>query len=230
MRGFKRERTELWLVGGLLLLAGCVAGVPEGTYFPSPAHPDTLKVSHALYKAAHAAGDDAARYSFALVAAPQVHAWSAKDATFYVTDGLARLPAHVVEPLIAHEVAHAVLGHLGTQHTLSASLTTGFAILGLFVPGAGLADLIVNPLVVRAYSREHELAADARAVEILQAMSYTAPRRALSLALHTADAQNGKIQEEGGPFATHPPMAERLAALEPLETSVAPRAEAAPSK
>lgn len=209
----------------MLLLAGC-AGVPTGAYFPSPTHPDTLKVSHALYKAAAAAGDEPANYSFAMVASPQVQAWSAEDATFYVTEGLARMPVEVVEPLIAHEVAHEVLGHLGRKRALSLSITAGFSLLGIFIPGASLGDLVVNPLVTRAYSREHELEADARAVEILQAMGYKAPRRALWLALQAADARNGKTKEQGGVLATHPRMAERLAALQPIEPPASPLAEA----
>jgi len=229
MRAFGRGRRGLAIVGAILLLAGC-ASVPSGTYLPSLTDPDALKVSNALYKAAQAAGDEPSRYSFALVKSPQAQAWTAEDATFYVTDGLARMPVHIVEPLIAHEVAHELLGHLGQKQALSLSITAGFAILGILVPGASLADFVVNPLVVRAYSREHELQADTRAVEILRAMGYQAPRRALSLALQAADARNGKIREQGGVLATHPKMTERLAALQPLETPASPLAEALVSK
>ncbi len=225
MRAFGRGRRGLAIAGAILLLAGC-ASVPSGTYLPSLTDPDALKVSNALYKAAQAAGDDPSRYTFALVKSPQAQAWAAEDATFYVTDGLARMPAHVVEPLIAHEVAHELLGHLGRKQALSLSITAGFAILGVLVPGASLADFVVNPLIVRAYSRERELEADARALEILQAMGYPAPRRALYLALQAADARNGKTKEEGGVLATHPKMTERLAALQPLEPPLSPVAEA----
>ena len=225
MRAFGRGRRGLAIVGAILLLAGC-ASVPSGTYLPSLTDPDALKVSNALYKAAQAAGDDASRYSFALVRSPQAQAWTAEDATFYVTDGLARMPVHIIEPLIAHEVAHELLGHLGRKQALSLSITAGFAIIGVLVPGASLADFVVNPLVVRAYSREHELEADARALEILRAMGYQAPRRALYLALQAADTRNGKTKEEGGMLATHPKMTERLAALHPLEPPVSPVAEA----
>lgn len=225
MRAFGRGRRGLAIVGAILLLAGC-ASVPSGTYLPSLTDPDALKVSNALYKAAQAAGDDASRYSFALVRSPQAQAWTAEDATFYVTDGLARMPVHIIEPLIAHEVAHELLGHLGRKQALSLSITAGFAIIGVLVPGASLADFVVNPLVVRAYSREHELEADARALEILRAMGYQAPRRALYLALQAADARNGKTKEEGGMLATHPKMTERLAALHPLEPPLSPVAEA----
>ncbi len=225
MRAFERGRRGLAIAGAILLLAGC-ASFPSGTYLPSSTDPDALKVSHALYKAAQAAGDDPSRYTFALVKSAQAQAWTAEDATFYVTDGLARMPVHVLEPLIAHEVAHELLGHLGQRQALSLSITAGFAIVGVLVPGASLADFVVNPLVVRAYSREHELEADARALEILQAMGYPAPRRALYLALQAADTRNGKTKEEGGVLATHPKMTERLAALQPLEPPLSPVAEA----
>jgi Zn-dependent protease with chaperone function len=225
MRAFERGRRGLAIAGAILLLAGC-ASFPSGTYLPSPTDPDALKVSHALYKAAQAAGDDPSRYTFALVKSAQAQAWTAEDATFYVTDGLARMPVHVLEPLIAHEVAHELLGHLGQKQALSLSITAGFAIIGVLVPGASLADFVVNPLVVRAYSREHELEADTRALEILRAMGYPAPRRALYLALQAADTRNGKTKEEGGLLATHPKMTERLAALQPLEPPLSPVAEA----
>jgi Zn-dependent protease with chaperone function len=214
----------LVVLGGLVLLTGC-ASIPDGAYFPSPTHPDTLKVAHALARAAAGAGDDPARYSFALVASPQIRAWSGENAIVYVSDGLARQPSHVVEPLIAHEVAHEILGHAGTKRALSLSMTAGFTILGVMAPGVGLADLLVTPLVVRAFSRTQELDADARAVEILRAIGYRAPRRALWYALQVAEARNGNAGERGGVLATHPPMAKRLAALKPLERPAAPGPE-----
>jgi len=41
--------------------------------------------------------------------------------------------------------------------------------------GVGLLDFMVNPLVVRVFSRNQELAADRRAVEILRDMGDPAP-------------------------------------------------------
>ena len=230
MKGTLTQRFQRVLIGCFILaLAGCSAA-PAGTYFPPLDHPDSLKVSHALYRAAVATGDDPARYSFALVASPQAQAWSDDHATFYVSDGLARMPVSVVEPLIAREVAHEVLGHVGTKRVLSLSISAAFTIFGVLVPGINLADLVVNPLIVRAFSREQEKEADARAVEILRAMGSPTPRRALSLALQAADARNGKMSERGGLLATHPPMSQRLAALEPLEPPTSPLAEAASTK
>jgi len=160
--------------------------VPSGTYFPDPRHALTQKVSRALHRAALAAGDDPARYSFALVRAEEAQVYADADAVFYVTDGLARLPVPVVEAVLAHEVAREALQHVGRRRALSLSTTAGFTVLGIIFPGAGLADFVVNPLLVRAFSRNQEKQADAKAVEILRAMGYAAPRRALALAQRAA--------------------------------------------
>lgn len=210
------------------LIAGCVT-VPVGTYFPDPAHPLTRKVAHALSRAARAAGDDSTRYGFALVRSDEARVYSDADATFYVTEGLARLPAPVVDAIIAHEVAHEVLRHAGKREALSRSMSAGFFVLGIVFPGAGLADFLVNPLVVRAFTRDQVKKADARAIEILRDMGYEAPRRALALALRQADAANGGKPSEGAFLATQPSLTARLAALEPLEPAPATLAEAIPA-
>jgi len=120
--------------------------------------------------------------------------------------------------VVAHEVAHEVLGHVGTRRKLSLSLTASFGALGLFAPGAGLLDFVVNPLVVRAFSRYQEMQADQKTVEILRAMGYREPRRTLAIALESLAAYTPR-EREGleGLLATHPSLDERLAALEPLE-------------
>lgn len=199
----------------VVLLGGC-SSVPTGAYYPGLTQPAAVEIAHSLYRAARAAGDDPGRYSFALVKTDAATAYSTEDATFYFSDGLARLPARVVEPIVAHEVAHEVLKHSGTRRSVSLSVSAGFTAIGVAFPGVGLLDLIVNPLIVRAFSRAQELAADARAVEILKAMEYPAPRRALAAALSAVDRANGSPKED--PLtATHPSLARRLAALGPLE-------------
>jgi hypothetical protein len=115
-------RPALALLFALLLLAGCSAA-PRGAYFPPPADPATVRVSHALHRAVVAAGDDPERYSFAFVASPIAVIASDEEATIYVTDGLARQPLPVVEAAIAHEIAHEVLGHAGTRRALALSMS-----------------------------------------------------------------------------------------------------------
>ena len=199
----------------LVLACAACASAPDRAYFPSPRQPETAIVSERLYRAARAAGDDPARYSFALIKTRAVIAYSTDDATFYFSEGLARQPAQVVDALVAHEVSHEVLGHAGKRRVLSLSLSAGFTVLGVVIPGAGLVDLLVNPLIVRAFTRDQEIAADLRAVEILRTMGLPTPRRALADALRAAAAVNGPPR--GGLLAPEPDLADRVAALEPLE-------------
>lgn len=223
------RRSVAFLLVVLVLTSGCALippTHPDGAYFPSPRESHTIAISHTLYRSAQAAGDDPARYSFALIRTSDVTAYAAEDATFYFSEGLARQPQRHIDALVAQKVAHEVLGHAGRRRTLSLSMTAGFAVLGIIVPGLGLADLVVNPLVVRAFSRDQELDADRRAIEILREMGHEAPRRAMADGLRAATAANppGGI----GLLATEPDLAGRLAALEPLEpvAEVAARAPA----
>jgi Zn-dependent protease with chaperone function len=86
---------------------------------------------------------------------------------------------------------------------------------------------MVNPLVVRAFSRKQELEADQRAVEILRAMGSPRPRRSLAEALRAVDEAPVRSQEGGGgAMDIRPTLKDRLSALEPLEPL--PVAEAAP--
>jgi len=217
-----RTRGSVTALVAALLLSAC-ASTPEGTYYASPAQPATVRMSHMLYRAAIAGGDDPQRYGFAFIKSPTAAAYSDEDATFYFTDGLMRQPDPVIEAVVAHEVAHEVMGHVGTRRKLSLSLTASFGALGLLVPGAGLLDFVVNPLVVRAFGRNQEMQADQKAVEILRAMGHPAPRRSLATALEAVAAHTPR-EREGleGLLATHPTLDDRLAALTPLEAPAKP--------
>jgi len=203
----------------VLLATGC-GSVPDGAYYPRSKDLSTVTLSHALYRAAQAAGDNPQRYSFARIDSPKAIALTGDDATFYFSDGLAKLADSIVEPVVAHEVAHEVLGHVGTRRTVSLSITTGFLALGFLYPGLGLIDFVVNPLVIRAFNRGQELAADQRAVEILRAIGHEAPRRALANALVAVDRLNGPDTEHD--LLRWQPLVEvrlqALGTLEPLPT------------
>jgi predicted Zn-dependent protease len=194
-------RTRLTAVATGLMLSGC-ATAPDGSYYAAPTDPGTVVMSQILYRAAEAGGDDPQRYSFSFIKSPTAAAYSDEDATFYFTDGL----------------AHEILGHVGSRRKLSLALTASFSAAGLFAPGAGMLDFLVNPLVVRAFGRQQELQADQKAVEILRAMGHASPRRLLAAALQTLAAHTPK-EREGleGLLATHPSLDERVAALGPLE-------------
>lgn len=209
------------------MLSGCAMlqkDFPDGAYYPNPAAPRTTLVAHTLWRAAQAAGEDPHRYSFAFVRGLDVSGLSADDAVFYFSEGLALQPRDYIDALVAHEVAHQVLGHAGYRRAVSLGVSAGFTALGVVVPGLGLADFLVNPLVVRAFTRDQEIAADRKTVEILRAMGHQTPRRTLAAALRAAAHLNGS--DGGGLLDTTPALADRLAALGPVEplTELAARA------
>jgi Zn-dependent protease with chaperone function len=205
------------VLAAVLVTSAACTTVPDRAYYPRPGHGETTTVAEALHRVAQAGSDDPSRYSFAFVESRDVSAYTAEDATFYFTEGLARQPLRVMEPLIAHQVSHELLGHAGQRRTLSISLTAGFTVLGVLLPGASLLDFLVSPLIVRAYTRDQVIAADRRAIELLRAMGYEAPRRSMADALSEAARVNGPPR--GGWLATEPDLTDRLAALEPLETA-----------
>src|ERR671922_863623 len=99
--------TRTLLLVAVLVTTGC-AGLEQRAYYP-PNTTSTHALAETLYRTARAAGDDPARYSFALLATRDVSAYSADDATFYFSEGLTSQPQAVIEALLAHEVAHEVL-------------------------------------------------------------------------------------------------------------------------
>jgi predicted Zn-dependent protease len=205
--------------------------LPSGAYYPDPRGQHTTALAQTLYRAARASGDDPTRYSFTLVQTDKVAALSAPDTVFYFSEGLAAQPPAHQEALVAQAVAHEVLAHQSRRRAISLGISVGFTAVGLMVPGLGLADLVVNPLIVRAFSRDQELAADRKALEILAAMGHPTPRRALAAALAAAAGVNGPSQV-WAPLAEQPDLGARLVALEPLEppTEVARAASQGPGK
>jgi Zn-dependent protease with chaperone function len=211
----------LVLVVALGVLTACTT-VPDGAYYPPAGHEHTRVLSAALHRAAEAASDDPRRYSFALISTRDVSAYTVEDATFYFSEGLARQPPRVLDALVAHEVAHELLGHRGQRRSLTLGLGAGFTVLGVLVPGTSLLDVLVSPLVVRAFTRDQEIAADLKAVQLLRTMGYETPRRVLAEGLAHAAAINGP--PPGGWLATEPALDDRLAALAPLEAVASPPA------
>ena len=210
------------LIVVILATSGCAllpAPVPDRAYFPDSKDPRTKCLSQTLYRAAVAAGDDPAHYSFAMLQTSKVVAVTHEEGIFYFSDGLAdQSPAHV-DALVAHEVAHEVLGHVGKRRVLSLGVSGGFTVM----------DFLVNPVIVRAFTRDQAFAADQKSLEILRSLGYQAPRRTLAEALKAAASLNGA--PDGNPLlATEPDLDDRLGALEPLETEAAGLAGNTPPK
>ncbi len=140
---------------------------------------------------------------------PHINAANAGGGEFYVTTGLLHKASDEhLAGVMAHEVAHADLGHVTKLQTIGAGTNIAAALLDAFgVPGAGLVPIAGDLLIARPYSRDAEYAADRRGAELLQRTGRDGKRI-------MADTLTWLMQTEGrgsgGFFATHPATEDRI--------------------
>jgi predicted Zn-dependent protease len=140
---------------------------------------------------------------------PNINAANAGGGEFYVTTGLLqKANDEQLAGVMAHEVAHADLGHVTRLQTIGAGVNIATVLLdALGVPGAGLVPVAGDLLVARPYSRDAEYAADRHGVELLQRTGRDGKRiMADTLTWLMQAAGSGG----GGFFATHPGTEDRI--------------------
>jgi predicted Zn-dependent protease len=143
-----------------------------------------------------------------------VNAANAGGGHFYVTIGLLeKANDDQLRAVMAHEIAHADLGHVAKAQRLGAGLTIGMVLLDQIIPGTRKLTPIAGQLIQSSYGRKEEYEADAHGVEILQRAGYDG--RSLM-----ADTLTWLTKVEGtgggGFFATHPATGDRIAAVRRL--------------
>ena len=139
---------------------------------------------------------------------PQVNAANAGGGEFYITTGLLeRASDDQLRGVLAHEVAHADLGHVAKAQALGTGLNIGMILLDQIIPGSGqITPLVADLGVMRPFSRKEEYEADAHGVEILQRAGYDGKQvmgNTLTWLLQTSGPS-------GGFFATHPGSEDRI--------------------
>ena len=145
---------------------------------------------------------------------PHINAANAGGGHFYITRGLLeKANDDQLRAVMAHESAHADLGHVAKAQRLGAGLTIGMAVLDKIVPGTQALTPIAGQLIQSSYGRHEEYQADAHGVEILQRAGYQG--KALM-----ADTLTWLLKTEGsgsgGFFATHPATGDRVQAVRRL--------------
>jgi predicted Zn-dependent protease len=150
------------------------------------------------------------------VQAPEVNAFALPGGYLFVTRPLLDLcgrDQHETAFILAHEMAHVLLGH-ALERTMQGWMLDA---AGRLVPVRGVAGAWLlqqaSEMVHKAYSRDQELDADALGARLARAAGYDA-RAALRLLGRLPAAVPESAFDAY--FATHPPVAERLDSLNRL--------------
>jgi len=138
---------------------------------------------------------------------------------FYITTGLLnQANDDEIRAIMAHEAAHADLGHVAKAQTLNTGLSIGVALLSQLWPEASGLAPVAGQLISNAYSRSEENQADAHGVELLRRTGYTQQsgydgKEVMADTLTWLAKSQGNT---GGFFATHPLTSDRIAAVQRL--------------
>ena len=144
-----------------------------------------------------------------------INAANAGGGEFYVTTGLLqKANDDQLRAVLAHETAHADLGHVTKLKTLGAGLNIGMVILDQIIPGSGALTPLAGQLIANAYTRKEEYAADAHGVEILRRAGFDGKTIMVNTLTWLQQTEGGS---SGGFFATHPGTADRIQAVQNMK-------------
>lgn len=138
-----------------------------------------------------------------------INAANAGGGEFYVTTGLLKKANdEQLAGVLAHEVAHADLGHVTKMQTIGTGTNIAAVLLNAFsVPGAGLVPIAGDLLIARPYGRDAEYAADRHGADILQRTGRDGKRVMAATLTWLMQAEGAGA---GGFFATHPATDDRV--------------------
>ena len=149
-----------------------------------------------------------------LIDDPQINAANAGGGVFYVTTGLLEKSSDdQLRGVLAHEVAHADLGHVAKAQALGTGMNIGIFILDQIIPGSGyITPLVADLGVMRPFSRQEEYEADKHGVEILERAGYSG-KQVMGNTLAWLLQASGP---SGGFFETHPGTDDRIQRIHDL--------------
>lgn len=153
------------------------------------------------------------RFQFAVVKDDAPNAWvSSQKVILVVTTGLLSMcDDNELSLILLHENAHIKYDHAAKNQLLSDVTSAAFTIGGLFLPGVGYGDLLVNPFVTSGYSRSQELVADRDVVNQCYLMGLNPDHYVVALEkLKQYAASKGEGSDATGFFDTHPNLQYRI--------------------
>jgi len=212
-------------LGLVLVLAGCpmhTSQAPSGSSAPTASEQSAPKggyldsqqaerlkatMTPLLQKMNHPIPLDQVRIG--LLDDSHINAANAGGGEFYVTTGLLmKANDEQLAGVLAHEVAHADLGHVTKLQNIGTGTNIAAILLNAFgVPGAGLVPLAGDLLIARPYGRDAEYAADRHGAELLQRTGHDGKQ---SMAATLTWLMQAEGAGAGGFFATHPATEDRI--------------------
>lgn len=138
-----------------------------------------------------------------------INAANAGGGEFYVTTGLLqRANDEQLAGVLAHEVAHADLGHVSKLQHIGTGTNIAAVLLSAFgVPGAGLLPMASDLLIARPYGRDAEYEADRHGAELLHLTGRDGKHIMAATLTWLMQIEGAGA---GGFFATHPATDDRI--------------------
>jgi Zn-dependent protease with chaperone function len=182
-------------------------------------NPDEIRIAQSLVRLCSVAGMDWSEIRVAMAEDSRVNAVAIGTNAFVFFEGVTSLEDEQIDAIVAHEVAHAILGHSERSSDYINKIAITTEIIGVIV-GADpeTRDEVTSwtvSVLFAPYSRKQELAADAKAVSLLHQAGYgdSSPNVMCS----TLEAIAKRQGETGGGFlSTHPSNRDRVEALKKL--------------
>jgi predicted Zn-dependent protease len=213
-------------VGDTKSMLACV-GIGRGSSQPSVEvraldvdHPDDHRLATSLLRLSEIAGLTRQEVRAVVVVSKQVNAANLGPTQFALFEGLYRVSDESLDAIMAHEVAHAQLGHVEAIEHRAKTIDRATRIVGALVgvDSEGRDEVAGWALgaALPSFSREQELEADARAVDLLRQSGYgsRAPSVMCS-ALEDLRALDGG-EDSDGFWSTHPSTDDRLQRIRAL--------------
>lgn len=171
-------------------------------------------------------------YRFMILDSKEINAMSAPGGYVFLTKGFINIlpDEDALASVLAHEVAHIVLGH-GISAISSSNMTDALLIVGKEVAASQTSGYVseltslfgdsvnevFDTLITSGYSRSQEYEADAYAAQLLIRAGYNTD--SLRVALEQLE-KAGAANDSGGWASTHPKPSKRLDQLEDIITRV----------
>ena len=112
--------------------------------------------------------------------------------------------------VISHELAHLKSSHYFSKVGISTFTSAVMSTAGIFVPGLGYLDHLVNPAITNSFGRQFELSADELAVEYIKKTGLTKADYVKFLYWMKENLDGSNRSATASIFSTHPATQERI--------------------